>query len=119
MLTSETSLVVMVLITLAAAFLIMAWMASSQNSRKTRALIAYLKENENSYWRSLSWISRNFNRVGVVEAYYRSGQSIDPDFLTLYQAKKSGALIQILAIIMATALIAIVLIGTSLWGWHW
>ena len=119
MLTSGTSLIVMVLITLAAAFLLLAWKASSQNSRKTRALIAYLKENENSYWRSLPWISRNFNRVGIVEAYYRSGQSIDPDFQKLYQAKKSGALVQILAIIVAMAMIAIVLIGTALWGWHW
>lgn len=119
MISSGTDPIVMVLIILAAAFVLLAWWASSQYSRKTRELIAYLKENEKSYWRSLPWLSRNFNPVGIIEAYRRSGQFIDPGFLTLYQAGKRGSLVQILAITMALVLIAVVLIGTSLWGWRW
>ncbi len=119
MISSKTDPVVMVLIISAAAFMLLAWWASSQNSRKTRELIAYLKKNENSYWQSFPWLSRNFNAVGIIEAYRRSGQSIDPAFLTPYQAGKRGSLVQILAITMALVLIAVVLIGTSLWGWRW
>ncbi len=109
----------MVLITIAEAFTLLAWWLSARNSRRTRALIAYLKQNQESYWRLLPWLSRNFNPVGVIEAYRRSGQTVDPDFLALYQARKSGSWAQISAIIMALALIGVVLIGAALWGWSW
>lgn len=84
-------------------FVLLAWWASSRNSRWTRALIAYLKENEKSYWCSLPLLSRNINPVGIIEANRRSGQSVDRDFFALYRARKSGALAQISAIILAVA----------------
>jgi hypothetical protein len=45
---SQTSPVVMVLISVAAAFTVMAWWLSARNSRRTRALIAYLKQDQDS-----------------------------------------------------------------------
>jgi hypothetical protein len=109
----------MVLITIAAGLTLLAWWLSVRNSRRTRALIAYLEQNHETFWRSLPSHSRNFNRVGAIEAYRRSDQIIDPNFLVLYQARKSGARAQISTIIIALALIGVVPIGTALWGWHW
>jgi hypothetical protein len=57
--------------------------------------------------------------VGVIEAYRRSTHSIDPDFDTLYQARKNAMRAQIAAICLAMALIGLVLVGTRYWGWTW
>lgn len=116
---SETSPVVMILITIAAAITLLAWWLSDRNSRRTRALVAYLKEHQESLWRSLPWHSRNLTPTGAIEAYRRSGRTVDPDFLALYQARKRGARAVIFAITMALALIGVVLMGTTLWGWSW
>ena len=117
--TTETSPFVMVLITLAAVVSLLAWWLSARNSRRTRALLAYLEQNEESYWRSQQSLSRKINPIGVIEAYRRSVQAPDPEFDALYQARKSGTRAQISAIVLAMALIGLVLIGTRFWGWSW
>lgn len=117
--TTETSPVVMVLIGIAAASTLLAWALSARHSRRTRALVAYLKQNRDSYWRTLPWFSRTFNPIGVIEAYRRSCETPDPEFLALYEASKSGNWAQISAIFLAFALIGVVLIGTTFWGWGW
>lgn len=119
MFASETSPVVMLLITIATAVTLLAWWLSARNSRRTRALIAYLEQYQKSYWRSQPWLSRNLNPVGVIEAYRRSSQASDPDFLALYRARKSGLRAEISAIVVASVLIGVVLIGTAFWGWNW
>jgi hypothetical protein len=82
-------------------------------------LIAYLEQHQKTCWGSLPRLSRTFNPVGVIEALRRSGQTLEPEFLALYQARKSASRAQLFAIIMALALIGIVPIGTALWGWSW
>ena len=117
--TSETSPIIMVLITLAAAVSLLAWWLSARTSRRTRALIAHLEQNQKSYWHSQLRLSHSFNPVGVIEAYRRSAPTTDPDFAALYQARKSGVRAQISAIGLAMALIGLVLIGTRFWDWSW
>lgn len=114
--TSETSPFVMVLITLAAVVSLLAWWLSARNSRRTRALIGYLEQNQESYWRSQQRRSRKLNPIGLIEAYRRASQAPDPEFDTL---RKSGTRAQISAIILATTLIALVVLGTKFWGWSW
>ncbi len=117
--TLGTSPIIMVLITLAAVVSLFAWWLSARTSRQTRALIAHLEQNHESYWHSQLRLSRSFNPVGVIEAYRRSAQTTDPDFDALYQARKSGRRAQISAICLAMALIGLVLVGTRYWGWSW
>lgn len=117
--TQGTSPIIIVLIILAAVITLFAWWFSARTSRQTRALIAHLKHNQKSFWRSQLRVSRSFNPIGVIEAYRQTTETVDQDFDALYQARKSGRRVQISAICLAMALIALVLVGTHLWGWSW
>jgi hypothetical protein len=117
--TSGTSTIIMVLITLSAALSLLAWWFSVQTSRCTRALLAHLEQNQQSYWHSDLRRSRSHHPVGVIEAYRRSNRSNDPDFDCLYQARANAMRAQIATICLAMALIGLVLVGTRYWGWTW
>lgn len=116
---SDTDPAVMVLISLAVAVTLLAWWLSARNDRKTRRLIAHVKQHHGSYWQSLPRLSRILNPVGAVEAYRRSAQPADPIFLALYQERRRGRRIELTAITVAGAIIAIVIVGTTLLGWQW
>ena len=111
---AETSPIVMVLITSAAALTLFAWWLSARNDRRTRALITYLKQEEESFWQSLPWLSRLLNPVGAIETYRRSGRTLSSEFTAVYEARKSGSRATIAAIVMAAAVMGIVPLGTAL-----
>jgi hypothetical protein len=116
---SDASLVVIVLIVAVATFTLYAWWLSARVTRHTRALIAFLKNNEPAFWSSYPWLSRNLNPVGIIEAYHQSHQMTDPRFQALYQSKKQASRAEIAIIITAMAILGIILMGTAFWGWQW
>lgn len=119
MATPETSLIVKVLISGALLSTLIAWCLSVRYSRQTRALIAYLTQHQQEFWNALPRPARMFHPVGGVERYYRSAGPIDAAFETLYLARKKWARVQLLFILAAMALIALVILGTTYLGWHW
>jgi hypothetical protein len=116
---SDASLVVIVLIVAVAAFTLYAWWLSARVTRHTRALIAFLKDNEPTFWSSYPWLSRKLNPVGIIEAYHQSRQTTDPRFRALYQSKKLASRAEIVIIFVAIAILGGILMGTAFWGWGW
>ena len=113
---SQTSPIIMVLITLAAAVTLLAWVLSSRTSRWNRALIAHLQKTRATEWRSVPCLTRTVNPQGVVERFRRPGQSVDPEFTILYQACRRTVRAETACIAVAAANIAATVIGTNYWG---
>jgi len=115
----QTSLIVKALIIAAAALTLFAWWLSARNDKRTRALTDYLKSNHEAFWRALPWHARNLNPSAAIEAYRRSGEAVEPEFLELYEARRTASRKLFLALAIAVTPIAILLIGTGLLGWSW
>lgn len=113
------SLEIIVLTLGALAAVLYAWWLSSQETRRNRRLVAWLRQHYAGRWAELPWLSRKINLVGGIEYLRRNGLSEDAEFMALYRETKRGRAMQLAALVAGMVLVAAILLGVRYLGWSW
>lgn len=116
---SATSPEIVLLLIAAAAATFWMFIWKTRTDRRTTRLIVWIWENYPDRWRALPWLYRYLLRGRALREIARSGAMNDPHFAREYalivplprHIRIAGAI--------AGVAIALILIGTRIFGWHW
>ena len=109
-----------ILLSLAAVSIVYAFVCNIRLSRKASKLANWLQKQRPDLWSELNFIARNWNggHPGL-KLLYRKNVVGQPRFDQEYEQLHSIERHLLRGIIIGSACIGLVLIGSRFWGWHW
>lgn len=85
--------------------------------RKIRDIALWLRARYPDTWEALPWVVRNADRAGAVEAFRRNPEIDDPELERRYLQARRGRRMQVIALAVAIAAIALAVFGYNFLGW--
>ena len=114
---TSPELVLLLIVAAAAAFWMFLW--KTRTDRRTTRLVVWIWEHYPDRWRALPWLYRYLLRGRALREMARSEAINDPHFAQEYALiVPMPRHVHIAGAIAGTA-IALILIGTRLFGWQW
>jgi len=115
-----TSAAIKVLISIACAAIVYAFVCDIRIAGTARKLAQRLEQERPELWRGLNPIARNFRggQPGLKVLHRRKAVDL-PWFEEEYGRLRALERKQLWAVAAGAACIGLVLAGTGLWGWHW
>jgi hypothetical protein len=109
-----------ILLSLAAVSIVYAFVCEIRLSRKASKLANWLRKQRPDLWSELNFIARNWNggHPGLKLLYRKNVVGL-PRFDQEYEQLHSIERHLLWGIIIGSACIGLVIIGSRFWGWHW
>ncbi|HXH83958.1 MAG TPA: hypothetical protein VNN07_13670 [Candidatus Tectomicrobia bacterium] len=96
-----------------------AFVCQIRANRIARAAVNRVRAARPDVWRQLDWLVRVANPTVKMKVLRNRHGIRAPDFDAAFEAVRRLERRQILAIAAAAVCVALVLIGTRMWGWRW
>ena len=115
-----TSPQIKILISLAIALIVYAFVCQIRLSRKAKKLADWLQKERPDLWSELNFIARNWNggQPGLKLLYRRNVVGL-PRFDQQYEQIHSLERQILWGIILGSVCIGLVFVGSKFWGWQW
>ncbi len=113
----NTSVEIMIVLSIGVVAAVYAFYLDVRRTSAFSRLLAWLRSEREDDWEGLSRADR-FLSFRAVEILRRGALAGDPEFQSRYAPTRHGRRF-VVAMTVTTAAIALVILGTSFWGWSW